>query len=200
MDKNGKLYSPAGQKKQKGVSSNSNKMLRRRNSNCSRRASRDSNRRNYMRRGRRTSIKDSKNAKRWKCNMHPPRSSFLKTPPTKTAPPNTPHLNTPLNNPLPTHLLLSLIPPTPRLPIPPKNRRHSLKGKNMSLALVRGFSSQKKALLRLLFKMTSVDGESVEDPRYFPKAPGVITWIRDTGRGLNGWHHLWGCEGKLSSH
>lgn len=55
-------------------------------------------------------------------------------------------------------------------------------------------SSQKKALLRAHFKMTLVDVESVEDARNFPKAPGVITWIRDTGRGLNVWVHLWAKE------
>lgn len=35
-----------------------------------------------------------------------------------------------------------------------------------------------------LFKVTSVDGNSVEDLRNFPKEPGVISWIMDTGRDL----------------
>lgn len=42
-----------------------------------------------------------------------------------------------------------------------------------------GLSSQKKAL-RTLFKTSSVDWHSVEEPRNFPKAVGVFTWIRNT--------------------
>lgn len=42
--------------------------------------------------------------------------------------------------------------------------------------------------------MTTVDGNSVEDTRNFPKAPGVITFVRNrAGRGggyLDLWYHL----------
>lgn len=55
-----------------------------------------------------------------------------------------------------------------------------------------GHYSQKKSLLRRLFKMTSVNGKSVEDPRNFPKEPGHITWFRETGRVLKAWDHLLG--------
>lgn len=43
-----------------------------------------------------------------------------------------------------------------------------------------------------LFKLSSVDGNLVEDPRNFPQATGVITCVRDTGY-LKIWHHLQGC-------
>lgn len=42
----------------------------------------------------------------------------------------------------------------------------------------------------LLFKCTSVDGMSTEDPSNFPGAPGVITLIRNTGEKLKLWDHL----------
>lgn len=38
--------------------------------------------------------------------------------------------------------------------------------------------AHKKALLGSLFKLSSVDGKSVEDPRNFSRVPGVITCVR----------------------
>lgn len=46
-----------------------------------------------------------------------------------------------------------------------------------------------KALLRLLFKCTSVDGKSVENLN-FPKAPGEITLVRNVGGNLKVWGYL----------
>lgn len=58
--------------------------------------------------------------------------------------------------------------------------------------LEKNLSTQKKALLGLLSKMTTVDGKSMEDPRTFSKIPGIITSIRDTGWGgnLKVWNQL----------
>lgn len=53
-----------------------------------------------------------------------------------------------------------------------------------------GLTKQRKALSGLLFQMNEVDGKSTEDPRNFPKAPGVITCVRDTGAYLRVWSHL----------
>lgn len=47
--------------------------------------------------------------------------------------------------------------------------------------LEKGLSAHKKVHLSPLFKLTSVDGKSVEDLRNFPEAPRVITFIKDTG-------------------
>lgn len=41
-----------------------------------------------------------------------------------------------------------------------------------------------------LFKITSFDRKSLEDPRNFCKAPDVISYIRDTGNYLKIWTHL----------
>lgn len=40
-------------------------------------------------------------------------------------------------------------------------------------------SNEKKSLLGALFKLSSIDGKSVEDPRNFPQAPAVNTFVRD---------------------
>lgn len=40
-------------------------------------------------------------------------------------------------------------------------------------------STQKAALLGLLFKLDTVDSKSVKDPCNHPKAPGIITCVRD---------------------
>lgn len=48
-------------------------------------------------------------------------------------------------------------------------------------------SNQKRALLKPLLKMASIDGRAIEGPQNFPKA--VITWIRNTGRNLTVWDH-----------
>lgn len=45
--------------------------------------------------------------------------------------------------------------------------------------LEKDFSTQKRALLGLLFQ---IDGKSLEDPCNFSKVPGVITRVRDAGR------------------
>lgn len=55
--------------------------------------------------------------------------------------------------------------------------------------LEKNLATQKKALLGLLFKMTKVDGKSMEDPRNFSKIPGVLTSIRDTFN-LKVWNKL----------
>lgn len=59
-------------------------------------------------------------------------------------------------------------------------------------ALERDFSSQKKPLLWLLYKCSSVDGKSTKDLRNFPKAPGVIMIIRvrNTSGNLKVWDYL----------
>lgn len=57
-------------------------------------------------------------------------------------------------------------------------------------ALERDLSSQKRALLRPLFKTSSVDSRPAEDPRNFPKDAGVITWMCNTGRDLKVRNHL----------
>lgn len=49
------------------------------------------------------------------------------------------------------------------------------------------FSAHRKALLRPLFKYTSVDFPSIEDPRNFPCTPGVFNLIRNTGGRLKIW-------------
>lgn len=51
----------------------------------------------------------------------------------------------------------------------------------------KSLSNQKKALLRLLFKLDTMNGKSVEDPRNFTDAPGVIACVRDTGGYLKVW-------------
>lgn len=56
--------------------------------------------------------------------------------------------------------------------------------------------SQKRAQLGLLYKLKRVDGKSVDDPTNFPKAPGVITCIRETGTDLKVWNHF-GSKGGL---
>lgn len=56
--------------------------------------------------------------------------------------------------------------------------------------LKKDLSSQMKALLRLLFKCTSVDGKSMEDPLNFPKIPGEITLIRNMGGNLKVFGYL----------
>lgn len=48
-------------------------------------------------------------------------------------------------------------------------------------ALERNLFLRRKALLRPLFKCTSIDFPSMEDPRNFPQVPGVITLIRNAG-------------------
>lgn len=48
--------------------------------------------------------------------------------------------------------------------------------KNLKMHL----SNQKKFLLGLFFKMTTVDGKSLEDPGTFPNAAGVTTCLRNT--------------------
>lgn len=57
-------------------------------------------------------------------------------------------------------------------------------------ALERDLSLQRKALFRPLFKCTSVDGKSTDDPRNLPDVPGVIMLIRGK---LKVWDHLAGC-------
>lgn len=54
----------------------------------------------------------------------------------------------------------------------------------------RDLSTQRKALMAPLFKITSVDGKSVEESLNFPKAPGGISCISDTGNYLKVWTHL----------
>lgn len=44
--------------------------------------------------------------------------------------------------------------------------------------------------MKPLFKCTSVDGKTTEDPHNFSNAPGVITLIRNMGGGLKVWEHL----------
>lgn len=51
-------------------------------------------------------------------------------------------------------------------------------------------SKHKRPLLKVLYKINKVDGKTTEDPRNFPKAPGVITCVRDTGSFLKVWSHL----------
>lgn len=51
-------------------------------------------------------------------------------------------------------------------------------------------STYKKDLLGPLFKICTVDGNSLEDPRNLPKALGVITCVRDMVEFLNVWNHL----------
>lgn len=51
----------------------------------------------------------------------------------------------------------------------------------------RDHSSLRRALLRLLFNLTSVDGKSTEDPRNFTKAPRVITLIRNSSGSFKVW-------------
>lgn len=58
----------------------------------------------------------------------------------------------------------------------------------------KSLSTQKKALLGLLFKMTTVDGKLVEDPCNFSKAPCVLIRIRDIGGSLKVWNHLLGAK------
>lgn len=50
--------------------------------------------------------------------------------------------------------------------------------------------TQKKALLGPLFKITSINGKSVEDPRNFSKALGMITCVRNMGNYLKVCSHL----------
>lgn len=54
----------------------------------------------------------------------------------------------------------------------------------------RDLSSQKRPILRPLFKVTSFDGKSMEDLSNFPKVPGVIICISDTCRVLKVWDHF----------
>lgn len=56
--------------------------------------------------------------------------------------------------------------------------------------LEKNLSTRKRALLGLLFKISSIDGKSVEDPNNFPRPPGVTTLIRDTSKYINVWVHL----------
>lgn len=58
----------------------------------------------------------------------------------------------------------------------------------------RDLSTHRRARLGPLFKLTSVDGQSVEDPRNFPKAHGITTCIRDSGRNLKVWYFLEECK------
>lgn len=53
--------------------------------------------------------------------------------------------------------------------------------------LKKSLSVQKKSFLDLLFKLSTVDGKSVEDPN---NDPGVISCIRDTGSYLKVWAHV----------
>lgn len=53
---------------------------------------------------------------------------------------------------------------------------------------------QRKALLSSLFKLTSVDFSSTEDPRNFPRAAEAITLIRNIGGNLIVWDHLAGAK------
>lgn len=61
-------------------------------------------------------------------------------------------------------------------------------------ALERDLSSRRKALLRHLLKCTSVDRKSTDEPRNFPRVPGVITLIRNTRGNLKVWEHLAGAK------
>lgn len=54
----------------------------------------------------------------------------------------------------------------------------------------RDLSTQKKALMAPLFKITSVNRKSVEESLNFLKASGGISYIRDTGNYLKVWTHL----------
>lgn len=58
------------------------------------------------------------------------------------------------------------------------------------LAHQRDLSSQRKPHLGPLFKFASIDGKSTEDPKNFPKAPGVITLISNSGHKLKVWDFL----------
>lgn len=51
----------------------------------------------------------------------------------------------------------------------------------------KGLSNQRKSLLGLSFKENM---KSIEDPRNFPDAPGVVTFVRDTGGYLKVWAHF----------
>lgn len=51
-------------------------------------------------------------------------------------------------------------------------------------------STQKRALLGFLFKVVSVEGESMEDPRSISNAPGVIMYLGDEGGSLKGLSHV----------
>lgn len=44
--------------------------------------------------------------------------------------------------------------------------------------------------MKPLLKVSTVDGQSVEDTRNFPKVYGLIAWIRNSGRDLKIWDHL----------
>lgn len=57
-------------------------------------------------------------------------------------------------------------------------------------ALEWDLSSQRKSLLRYLFKCSTVNSKSTEDPRNFPDDPGRITLLRNTGENLKVWDHL----------
>lgn len=50
--------------------------------------------------------------------------------------------------------------------------------------MVNRLALERKALLRLLSKCTSVDSKSTEDPRNFTNAPEVITPIKKTSGNL----------------
>lgn len=58
------------------------------------------------------------------------------------------------------------------------------------MALERDLSSQKKTLLRPLFKFTSVDLPLPENSKNFPEAPGVLMLIQNCGGKLKVWELL----------
>lgn len=55
----------------------------------------------------------------------------------------------------------------------------------------KGLPKQRKTLLGGLYKMETIEGKNIEDPQNFPRAPGVITCIRETGNQLEVWNHLY---------
>lgn len=73
-----------------------------------------------------------------------------------------------------------------------RKKKQPLRGKMCCVdrkALESDLSSQRKTLLKPLFKYTSVHVPSTEDPGNFPNAPGLINLIRSTGEKLKVWDH-----------
>lgn len=58
-------------------------------------------------------------------------------------------------------------------------------------------SNHKRAFLDPLFKIASDEGRTVDYLRNFPHAPGVKACVRDTGRYINVWSHLFDAKDAL---
>lgn len=87
----------------------------------------------------------------------------------------------------PSMVLSSPSPPTSKR----KRKKHFPREERICQVLERELFTQKKALLRPLFKLTSVVGKFTEEPRNFFQAAGVITLKRNTvGGNLRVWNNL----------